>query len=269
MAGKDKGSALERELAELRAQVGSLAADNKRLQSLTMQFFTTPPAATVPPADNMPNDKLPVEVNLDGLPDPVAEPKEYQKQLAKRMKQSIRSGVEAGLARMPKGAVVDPAAERRNAFYNDVWESFKAEHPELAKFEGELSAVVAGEVSKIAAQGIDVDRYLMADPEGFKNSVAAQATAHLEALGVDLTVKEPKDEPAVKDGQPANTLGMRREEDTYEEPDNSASLEIFGARPSAERGAQGDKGAVKQSNLTDELKAVQQHMGLVGNRVAH
>lgn len=267
MATKKQESPLEADLRAMKEQMAGLKADNERLQALTMQFFTTPPATTPAAAPAQDDNDLPVDLDLTGLPDPATDPEGFQKKLAKRIKKSLKTGLEAVRSSQPNPGV-EAAMAQRAAFYEGIWDEFKGAHPQLARFEGELSAVTAQEVAKLAARRVNVDEYIIANPEAFMNTVAAEATKHLTELGVDLTI--PEEDPAQQrgqpvQGQPAAVLGQ-----ADDDADNSASLEIFGARPKGDVMPKGKgDGEAKPGNLISELREVQAKMGLTGPRVEH
>lgn len=246
-------------LAALEASFGALQAENSRLTNLTTQLMATPQQVTQVIEQEQERGGPSVELDLTGLPDPT-DPG-YQKALGKRIKRALkaeREVVAREIAAIPRPQDTS-AAQARDRFYAGVWDKFKAEHPNLAKFEGEVRGVTASKVAEIAARGLDVDRFIMADPAGFSRDVAAAADAHLKALGVDTAVKaKTEDAQRTPNGQPANQIG------TADEDDNSAALEVFGARPTFEGGPGTGGKPAKQSNIIDEIKDMQKQMW--GNR---
>lgn len=264
--GQNKTLTADEKLEAMEARLGQMDSENKRLNALAMQFMTAPPQTVVETgAPGGDDEQMPVDLNLEGLPDPTQDAEGFRKGLAKRMKKAIRGVAENVRASIPQPVQVDPRATARDQFYGNLWETFKTDHKELAPFEGELRTVTAQEVAKLAQRGIDVDRYIMANPEGFAADVAKAAEKHLTDLGVDLEAKRKSladggNTTRQVDGQPGAFIGGPGQDDD----DNSASLEIFSSRPSIERqtAAKGNKA----SNLITELKDMQAASGLFGTK---
>lgn len=258
-------------VAELNKRIDQLAEDNKRLNNLALSLMATPATGHV--TQQQPQPDVPaLDVDLSGLPDPSQDPEGYTKALRDRMNKAISTNVQATINRemstRDQRAAQQRAAQER---YDRLWAKFNATNPELADATDIVEIVGRAAVNDMINRGLDVDRAIFADEDGFIKDVAGRAKQRLAALGW-------KPKAAPKTGEPerdARQLTMPN----IGEPDNDAGGADDGAEPddAADRtgglassaggtfsGGPADAGSKRERQTTelhDELTTLQRKSG--------
>ncbi len=182
---KDGEPDTEARIAGLETSLAAQTAANEQLTRLVSQMGSAQPAAaTVVPV-------APVEptINLDGLPDPTEDPKDYARQLNERV-----SGVARESARSAAEQVTQ--SMKRESEITGMWQKIYAQNPELAEHSDITELMAKQEIVRLQARGVDPIGYFRANSEDFLNTVSANVNSRLDKIrGVK---KDADPDPAVR-----------------------------------------------------------------------
>lgn len=175
------GSSLEERLAALEA---AREEERKQFDSERQRWQTTvdrllqsqaAPAQSHPPAQPAPQQpaqpQMP-EVNLNGMPDPVDRPQEYQQELARRVNYAMQQQSQAVRQQFEQFQQETQQATSQEQQLNQLWDRFKSEYSDLADKQITLNGAVSAEMQGMKQRGVDPMRGALADPDGFLQNVA-------------------------------------------------------------------------------------------------
>lgn len=226
------------------ARLDAMEKTNKGLQEQLagsqrhlMSLMSTPvrPAATAEP-----KPPAPVQVSVEGLPDPITAPEAYAKALNERISGAITTGIEgrieyAEASRQHKASSQAGHQERADA----LWEEFRETYPDLAEDETLVEVAVRRVSQRAQRRGVDLDTYMFRTSENFMADVAAETRKVQEKYK-----KADKPEPKPGEGQGAQ-----------DDPGRTGG--IFGGVPASGGPAAPDA----EGDMVKELQDVQRKTG--------
>lgn len=143
------------QMAELQASVKQLADQNSSLQRTNMALMAQPMQQVMPTYG-------PTEVDLNNLPDPVVNPKEYAAAIVQRGDAVLRTRQQQANWEANQAAQLD---QRTQA----IWDQFTKEHPALADKSDLVEAAAGKAVAKARQMGMDTNRYMFSATNQFFN----------------------------------------------------------------------------------------------------
>ncbi len=136
----------------------------------TIQTLITRPAPVAAAAPVAP--VAPAVLDLDGLPDPVENPKEFKTQLA-----TVVAGHIATQSQNANQEVLSQV--NRASVMNNLWTRFSGEHPELGKRVALARGAADLEFNALRAQGIDPIAIAEQNPESMIGNIVNRMNAEL------------------------------------------------------------------------------------------
>lgn len=111
--------------------------------------------------------KAPGEMSIDGLPDPVAYPDEYAKELNKRIQASVAERFEYQTKQ-------NNQARSQENRVKGLWDDFSIAHPDIAQEKDRVEFAAQKVAARAQARGIDLDRYMFANSQTFFRDIAGE-----------------------------------------------------------------------------------------------
>lgn len=240
----------------------TLGGLNEKLTRLERKAARAPAPVTSEPAKTKIALHEP-KVDLTGLPDPVTDKEGFLKAASQRLQTQLDT-----LAATIKGQKEDEQKDQHAAAVqankvNKLWNRWQKEHPEFAKAGKVVQAEASAMVQEGLAQGMGLDAVMFADEDGFLDDLAERVGAELKEMGVE--VEKPGKDPAETAGEVDKGLaefeGMFKVKD--EEGAAARARDLAAGDAGSLTPRKGAKTVDKPEPLTDQLRKVQEHMGLI------
>lgn len=186
-------------------------------------------------------DPKTLKLDLQGLPDQLEKPEDFQRELQTRINTVIEAREYATTEERRQ-------QEQANVQSTRLWEGFKTAHSDWAAHEDLVGVVAQKVASEAKARGVDTQRYMHQTPELFYADVVKRLNDQYGAL------LEEQDAPAGERRAP-----VQRKTDPNE--DDGRTGGIFGGQESGGAPAPGQrpKGG---SDMIEDLQKVQRAMGI-------
>lgn len=148
-------------LARIEAQLNSVLEDNKALRASNFQLMAQPTQQSTVSVQK------PQEMTYDNMPDPVEKPKEYAKELEKRLvaKMALDRDYES---QQQQGT------QQRQQRIAGLWTGFSTKYPELSKDQSRVEFAATKVAEEMKAKGIDLDKYMFTTQDTFFNDLKAK-----------------------------------------------------------------------------------------------
>jgi len=233
-------------IAELQAQ---LREQNARLEAFqrerTLQSVAL--AAPTPQVRTQEDPKI-GQVDLSGLPDPVADFEGYQKALSERISGAIQTGVKTGIERHSSALTAEQEAKQKvDALFTD----FSKLNPEYGKNADRVAFAAEKAVREAQARGLDGQKYIF----GARDQFFKDVQAHYDSVFGKPTAPQEEDE-----GDEGDDTGALSDRTLEQAATDGRAVAVFGGSP----GGKG-KGAAQQQeqkgDLLSDLKELQQKSG--------
>ncbi len=167
---KDDEPDTDAKIAALETSLAAQTAATEQLERIVGQIGAIQPqAAAVAPAAVEPT------IDLDGLPDPTENPKDYARQLNVRVQ-----GVARESARTAAEQVTNNI--KRESEITGMWQKIYAQNPELAEFSDITELEARQEIARLQARGIDPIQYFRANSDDFLTTVSANVNSRLDKI---------------------------------------------------------------------------------------
>lgn len=111
------------------------------------------------------------EVSFEGLPDPVADPENYQKQLNARINAALRTNVEA-MAGYQTDLQQQQASQASRT--DGLWKEFAENHPKLAEHPDFVEVAARKVIARANTRGLDTEKYMFSASAQFIEDVAKE-----------------------------------------------------------------------------------------------
>jgi hypothetical protein len=154
--------------------------------------------------------------NMEGLPDPVINPKAYGEELAKRMA-SYNGELQAF-------HTAKQTAAPQGGNYDVLWEDFATANPSYADDQEGIEFATAKVIKNMQRRGVDTNRYMFQQSDRFFRDIVGAYNERFGKPGEDV-LEEPKTRRAPVQGDATGT-GRRPEEEGDIEPNRTGG--IFG-----------------------------------------
>jgi hypothetical protein len=138
----------------------------------------------------------PTEVDLNNLPDPVVNPKEYAQAIVQRGDAVLRT-------RQQQANWEAQQAEQLNQRTQAIWEQFSKDHPGLADKADLVEAAAGKAIAKARQMGMDPNRYMFSATNQFFNDTIGV----LEGWGIKDAPAEEEEEVVKPSGRTAGIPG--------------------------------------------------------------
>lgn len=166
----------EVDVKSLQERLAALETETKTMRQTNMALMQQAPRVQEQPKVE--------EISLDGLPDPLDNPKGYLAELNKRIVGSVESRVKAGIAQATAGAGDNRAQELFNDFAS------RDEYSAIAEDEEKLGIAATMVVNRMAARGVDTEKYMYQGRDMFFKDVAAEYTRVFGKAKLDEDVED-------------------------------------------------------------------------------
>lgn len=211
------------------ARIEELTRRLDELQKANLALMSSP----APTQTNTPSP--PKELDLSGLPDPVAEPEKYAAELNKRINENLN----ARLAHVQSQTTLQQDQQKK---FDDLWKDFSAYAPEIAKYEKRVQFIASDLIADAKARGLDVNKYVFGAREQFF---------------ADINKAYEKEFGPIK---PTNVeADEEEEEDTVE--DNGRAAAIFGGLESGGAVPKGRPNPKEMGDMLQDIKDIQRRTG--------
>lgn len=185
-------------------------------------------------------------IDFSDLPDPVDKPEEFKKAMAQRFEQEMNQRMSQQFEQYQHRQTAQQTVSQQ---LDDVWTRFQGQHPDLAAKTITLQGAVLAERNAMQQRGIDPQRGILADPDGFMNNVAKR-------MRDELGMAAP--EPTSQHQQPGSTPGAGQQQQQQQPANRTAGV------GGASRVNGGGQGSGKGSpSFIDQLKKTQLDSGLI------
>jgi hypothetical protein len=227
-------------MKDLIAQISALGKQVEGLQAGQMAFLSTPQQVQT----KQPTPQKP-KVDLSGLPDPLVDPKGYEKGLNDRLEAAISGQIAQITSAQQAQTAEKTAGDGRVAA---LWEDFGEKYADLAAHPEIIEVAATKVVTRAQKKGLDVNRYMFGPGSSFLDDVAKEMKTRYGKL---LDVDEGEGDADAQGG----------EEGGDEDPSAGRTDGMFGG---AVPGAKPDDGGSKQKpgDMLDDLKAFQKMSGM-------
>lgn len=267
------------EATVLRAEIARMQQGNEQLQRTVAALMAQPQ----PQPQQRQEESLVVPADLSNMPDPSVDRAAYDAELSKRLAASTDATFRrATQASNSHQQTVNAQSQARDAKLNKLWADFGAAHPELVANPHVKSIVdqaARERAADIAAQGLDVERYIFANPEGFLDELARNSKDRLTALGWKAPAPSPAagavTDASLEDGivkgpaYPISDAALKKQlrehpenagESGGGEADDEGRADVLGGMATQSGGPAAQR-TPKSSNLTDEIRDIQRSSG--------
>lgn len=241
---KEGGKAAGPTIEDLQKQ---LAAMNERVEAAErVQTVITNPVHVDPAPP-----KEPV-FNLEGLPDPMASPEAYAKEMGARQQAYSKS-----LHNFYQEQ--DRANQSKAANYNQLWTDFATQNDSYAA-DMEGVEFATNKVRKtLERKGVDVNRYMLTNTDRFFSDITKAYDARFGAPeGDDLDVRQ---EPTQRPRQPAQRRTLDHASDDVSDQETQRTGGIFGGIDS---GGNRAPPTPPPGDMIKDLQDIQRKMGYYG-----
>lgn len=174
------------------AQLAVLQENMKRMEEANAQLQRTNMALMGQPQQQMPQFG-PTQVDLENMPDPVTNPKEYAAEI-------IRRGDAVLQTRQQMSNWEARQRDELTAKVDGIWDKFAKQYPEYASNADLTEYAATKAVQAAKAQGMDVNKYMFSATPAFFNDVKTI----LDGLGVKPAADDGEDD----DEPPQRTAGI-------------------------------------------------------------
>lgn len=225
-------------IAELQAQLGAM---NKRMEQQdreNMALLAPAVSVVVPPKEP--------QLNMDGLPDPIVNPKEYGQELAKRQT--------AYFTEMQNYNAAKNAPPPGAGDVNVLWEDFKSQHGEYLENEDGLEFAITKVLKKAKAKGIDIDKYRFQFSDRFFKDITET---------YDGLFGKPGEQEDVDDVEDRRTPARKAQPEPDEDSDEGRTSGIFGGIDSSGTGKRGspEVNPYAPSGMVKDIQDMQRKSG--------
>lgn len=198
------------------------------LQRANVALMSQAPVETKPSA-------APKDLDLSGLPDPVAEPDKYTSELNKR----INANMSERMSYVSQQLTLASEQERK---YNELWSDFSARHADVAKDEERVKIAAQSAMEKAKSRGIDVQKYATSGREQFFGDILKE---HERLFGKVAEVSDEDD----------------TSEDTSDTSDDGRSMSIFGGLESGSSMPKGKGSPREMGDMVKDIQDIQRRTG--------
>jgi hypothetical protein len=210
-----------------------LGAINERLDQQERETAMADTMRSTEPSQPRAAPKL----NLEGLPDPVSNPKEYGQVLAERTL-TYKNEMDTFAQQKPQ-MLGDPDA---------LWEDFQNEFPEYAENNNRIRFATSEVASRLAKRGVDVQKFMFTKPEQLFKLITDE---YDHVFGSPVEEEEEVEAPAPRK--------RRAKQEVTEDDGDDGRTDVLGAGELP--GAPGSKRQGPQPGLIEDLQAIQRKTG--------
>jgi len=190
------------QIQELKTGFDGLSAENKRLARTNMTLMAQPQGgaksnatAAAPQAP---------ELSLDGLPDPMEKPEEYQRAVAARTAQYVRDS----LAAEQRAQQAQSAQSRsQQEMVDQLWDDFREKYEDLADKEDIVKLAAEKVVTRAKMRGLDTQALVFKATDQFFEDVAEEASEIISKLQPDEDGEDGDEDDAADAGRTAGVFG--------------------------------------------------------------
>jgi len=242
---------------QMQQALGGLAESVKRLERKRPQpVVGQSPTARAEIALHEP------KLDLAGLPDPVSDKDGFIREASKRLQTQLDT-----FAATIKGQEQDKAATARQAGaiqarVNGLWKKWQKKYSKFGKADKLVELEATKMVQEGLAAGMSVDDVMFADEEGFLDDLAERVGGELQAMGVNVEDRDPREvAEEVDQGLQKFSNMFKSDEMPDDADDRAASLREgdMGSITPKKRGKEADK----PIPMTDQLRMAQEEMGII------
>lgn len=184
------------EIDELRAQMKTMQDQFNERETFYRNSLETMLSQRVQPVQQQ-QQRAPEPLSFDDLPDPVQNPKEYNRALAERInlreQQLTNTLSQQFMGQMTRAQTMD-----------SLWNRFTIQQPELAKRSALLQGAAAVTFNELRMRGVDPESIAQQNPDSLIGLIAQRMQSELGISG-----QQGGQSPAQQQGSPARTQGIQ------------------------------------------------------------
>lgn len=152
---EQKTPSVEDQLKQLREQMQALTSANEQLQRTNMQLMSQPPQQVQQQQTHQttPRDVANLDIDLNNMPDPVTQPREYAQEVARRTQRLFDARLQAFQHEQQRTST----AQSRSA---GLWNDFQRRFPQYKDKDDQIGYVLNRVKARADAIGVDADRYM-------------------------------------------------------------------------------------------------------------
>ncbi len=237
--------------AELLGKIEALTSTVEDLKSQNQRLMAAGPSYQAPVQQVAQVDPAKLKVDFTGLPDPLDNRAEYDRQLAERINAAIEGRTHAVREEVTREQTARQSREQ-------LWNDFKTRHEAWADYPDLVATVAEQLVRKAQAQGIDPQRYMFVNSQGFHDDIAKELSAKYGRLVADQD--DEGDEPTGRGDGTVEGVLRRGGPEQFDDAGRTSVLGGLeaGGRPS-DRAQRGGK---PPQTYDKDIQDVQRAMGL-------
>jgi hypothetical protein len=170
------------DVTALLARLEALEAQNERLSRERTLYSGTQTQHQAPEPPQMP------EIDMEGMPDPLDKPQEYQKELNARISAAIGEHLSAQSAYEEQVRGVQMSQKEQ---VDALWADFNDQYPDLAEHSDLVEFAAQKVVQRAVARKMDPQRYMFGTPDLFFSDIEKEVK---KKFGTALSVQGKDDE---------------------------------------------------------------------------